>query len=106
MKGDRIDIIIGKMKPMMGKSEDAPMMKTARMPDKRQSSDFIQEVDMDEKTMAEEMAAEELITAIKQADATAVNEALKNWHSICYGPSPDELEESLESEEEAKEGEY
>lgn len=105
MKGDRIDIIIGKMKPMM--DDKGPMMKSARMPDKKQSSDFIQEVDTDEKSMMEEMAAEELITAIKQADAKAVSDALKNWHEICYGPSPDELmEEASEEPSEDDKSEY
>ena len=99
MKGDRIDIIIGKMKPVGNK--DLPV-KSARMPDPKQSTDFIQDVDTDEKSMMEEMAAEELITAIKQADAKAVSEALKNWHEICYGPSLEEIEEEAPEAEDDK----
>lgn len=95
MKGDRIDIIIGKMKPM-------------RKPDGMQSSDFPQEVGDDseqsEKEIMEEAAAEGLIQAVKSGDAKAVSEALKQWHEICYGPSPDGMMDDEEAE--GEKGEY
>lgn len=96
-KGSSVDIIISKMAPM----KDMPPVRSARMPDARQSKDFIQEVDGDPKDMAEEMAAEEILTAIKQGDAKALVDALKNWHEICYGSGSDQFDT-----EEKSEGEY
>lgn len=69
---DRIDIIVGKLKPMA----DKPKMKMERGPDKMQSKDFIQEVDMDEDSMAYEAAGEAILQAVKQSDAKALAQAI------------------------------
>lgn len=68
---DRIDIIVGKLKPMA----DKPKMKMDRKDD-MQSSDFVQEIDMDEHSMMHEMVGEAVLQAIKQSDAKALGEAL------------------------------
>ena len=69
MKPSRVDIIVGAMKPRK---------------DKMQSSDFVQEIDMDEEDMAAESAAEAIIQAIKQSDAAALVVAMKDF-SACVG---------------------
>lgn len=78
----RVDIIVGKLKPTLGKERK----------DKMQSSDFVQEIDMDEDKMAEEAAAEAIIQAIKQSDAAALAEALKDWMACC---KEDEMHEDM-----------
>jgi len=68
----RIDIIIGKLKP----TADKPTMPMMRGKDKMQSSDFVQEIDMDEESMMHETCGEAIMQAIKQHDAKALAEAI------------------------------
>ena len=68
----RVDIIVGKLKPMGNK----PSMRMERGPDKMQSSDFVQKVDMSEEDMMYESCGEAIMQAIKQHDAKALAQAI------------------------------
>ncbi len=76
----RIDIIVGKLKPMA----DKPKMKMERK-DPMQSDDFVQEIDMDEDAMAMEACGEEILSAVKQSDAKALAEAICHLMDIHCG---------------------
>lgn len=97
----RVDIIVGKLKPM----GDKPMMKMERSPDAKQSSDFVQEIDMDEDSMAYEAAGEAMMNAIKQHDAKALAQAVCDLMEVHMGHEQSESPE-LESEEESSGKEY
>lgn len=85
----RIDIIVGKLKPMADKG---PMMKMERKPDPKQSKDFVQEIDMDEDAMMYEACGEEILAAVKQSDAKALAEAICHLIEIHEG-GPEEMDE-------------
>lgn len=95
----RVDIIVGKLKP----TADKPSMKMERMPDKMHSSDFVQEIDMDEDKMAYESAGEALLHAIKQSDAAGVAQAICDIFEI---HSTHESSESPEEELDEHSEEY
>ena len=91
----RIDIIVGKLKPMA----DKPSMKKERK-DPMQSDDFVQEIDMDEDAMALEACGEEILAAVKQSDAKALAEAICHLMEVhCHHCDEDESDEAeLDSE--------
>ena len=87
----RVDIIVGKMKPM----GDKPMMKMERK-DPMQSKDFVQEIDMDPKDMAMESCGEAIMQAIKQHDAKALAQAICDLMEVHEG-EPEEVSEDSEA---------
>jgi len=89
MKPNRIDIIVGKLKPMA----DKPKMKMERK-DAMQSDDFVQEIDMDEHSMMHEMIGEAVLQAVKQSDAKALGEALCDL--VSYHMNMEDSEEDSE----------
>lgn len=90
----RIDIIVGKLKPT-GDKAPAKMM---RGPDKMQSSDFVQEVDMDHEEMMYEAAGESIMQAIKQHDAKALAHAICDLMEIHEGSKEEMGDGEPESE--------
>lgn len=85
---NRVDIILGQMKP-----------KDMKRKDKMQSDDFVQEIDMDHEDMALEAAAEGVIQAIKQSDAAALSVALKDFLDICLDKEDEMSYDDSDSED-------
>ncbi len=80
----RVDIIVGKLKPTK---------ELERKPDSKQSSDFVQKVDMSEDDMMYEVAGEAVLQAIKQSDAKALAQALCDLFDLHTGASKDDSED-------------
>jgi hypothetical protein len=93
----RVDIIVGKLKPM----GDKPSMQVERKPDAKQSEDFVQKIDMNEEDMMYEAAGDAILSAIKQSDAKALGEALCNIMEMHdaheMGESPEEEDTETKS---------
>ena len=85
---NRVDIILGQMKP-----------KDMMRKDKMQSDDFVQEIDMDHEDMALEAAAEGVIQSIKQSDAAALSVALKDFLDICLDKEDEMSYDDSDSED-------
>ena len=94
----RVDIIVGKALKPMG---DKPKMKMERK-DPMHSSDFVQEIDMDEMSMEMETAGEAVLSAIKLHDAKALAMAicdLLEVHSAHEAGESTEVESSEPADE-------